>query len=49
MKKLIISLLLLISVFLCRLDFNYDANQTIRDKYPKFTLWIQDKNINFWE
>lgn len=49
MKKLIISLLLLISMSSCRLNFDYDANQTIRDKYPKFTLWIQDKTINFWE
>ena len=48
MKKLII-LLLLISVSSCRFDFDYDTNQTIRDKYPKFTLWIQDKTINFCE
>lgn len=26
-----------------------DECQNIRDKYPKFTLWIQDKTINFWE
>lgn len=26
-----------------------DEYQNIKDKYPKFPLWVQDKNIPFWE